>query len=300
VFCHFEEDEDELAYRFCVSFHLDVPDAYSLPHAVFFNRGYNKNKEGEDEEKKLLWLGKKLETAMLKFIDDAMAKDALFVCAYELRHIPFLECLKRAINRGVKVKLIFDYKKSKGELKETALDANFALKETQFPEENLIRRTEGNSFISHNKFIVYCRGGEENPLRVWTGSANFTPSAIYGQLNCHSWINDEKMAKKYLGLIFDVVFVFFFFNFLRRLLENSVVESDDSQDARSGGKTDSSAVETGAERKLYLLFVPFFFNQKKKVQSADVFTATRCEFAQFSMHFGGKMQIGIFNRRIWD
>jgi len=40
-------------------------------------------------------------------------------------------------------------------------------------------RTEGPSFISHNKFIVLLERGKAQA--VWTGSTNFTESGIFGQ-----------------------------------------------------------------------------------------------------------------------
>ena len=209
VEAHFEGDADDKP-RFVLEQRLEIPEAQKMKHAVFFNRGvagsqgfskkFGTGSPGEAlEEEKRKWLGKELETAMLSFVAQATGKDCeLYVCAYELTFQPFLEALKAAINRGVFVRVVYDCKKSgKGVLKSTTADAAVAIEQCHFPSENLIPRTQGSSFISHNKFIVFARAGKK-VVNLWTGSTNFTPGGVYGQLNASHWINDEIIAAKYL------------------------------------------------------------------------------------------------------
>ena len=180
-----------------------IPPWEQLRHAVFFNRGvagsqaYAKRfgKESgassseDDESEKQKWLARHLETALLRFVEQADSKScALHVCAYEFTFAPFLQALKEAIARGVNVRVILDHKSSKGVPKSTTADALAAIEANAFPVEHLVFRTNPASAISHNKFIVFVRDGM--PVSLWTGSTNFTPGGIYGQLNAAHWIKD--------------------------------------------------------------------------------------------------------------
>ena len=51
--------------------------------------------------------------------------------------------------------------------------------------------------IPHNKFIVRMKDNTE-PVAVWTGSTNFTPSGFLGQTNVGHWVEDADTAKQYL------------------------------------------------------------------------------------------------------
>ena len=51
--------------------------------------------------------------------------------------------------------------------------------------------------IPHNKFIVRLKGGTD-PVEVWTGSTNFTPSGFLGQTNVGHRVADAETAKQYL------------------------------------------------------------------------------------------------------
>jgi hypothetical protein len=190
---------------------LGVVDAFAeLSHSVWFNRGvagsqrYAKNFPGDElTQEKLSWLGKGLDVALVRFC--ALALDSRFelhVCAYELTLILFLESLKSAIARGVRVRVIYDCKSSGGKLKETSLEAKAALDSVHFPPECLIARTQSSSAISHNKFIVLSRDGV--PEKLWTGSVNFTSGGVYGQLNAAHVISDLNLSnqfKKYWELL---------------------------------------------------------------------------------------------------
>jgi hypothetical protein len=105
---------------------VGIADAFALPHAVFFNRGcagsqrFAKGVKSAEFDQ-LEWLGKGLDKAMLKFVRLARdERDALLVMAYELTLIPFLEELKLAYKRGVRIQVLFDCKTSSGKLKDTS------------------------------------------------------------------------------------------------------------------------------------------------------------------------------------
>ena len=51
--------------------------------------------------------------------------------------------------------------------------------------------------IPHNKFIVRLKNGTE-PIEVWTGSTNFTPSGFLGQTNVGHRVADAETARQYL------------------------------------------------------------------------------------------------------
>jgi phosphatidylserine/phosphatidylglycerophosphate/cardiolipin synthase-like enzyme len=57
-------------------------------------------------------------------------------------------------------------------------------------------RTEGASFISHNKFIVKLENG--NPIAVWTGGMNFSEGGIFGHSNVAHVIEEPVIATKYM------------------------------------------------------------------------------------------------------
>ncbi len=184
--------------------YLGVADAFAeLPHAVWFNRGvagsqrYANHFPGEElTPDKLEWLGKGLDSALLRFC--GLAQDARFellVCAYELTLLPFLEALKAAVGRGARVRVIYDCKSSAGKLKDTSLEAKSALEAVAFPAASLIPRTQMSSAISHNKFIVLSCEGE--PQKLWTGSTNFTAGGVFGQLNAAHVISDPVLARQF-------------------------------------------------------------------------------------------------------
>jgi hypothetical protein len=106
----------------------------------------------------------------------------LYIAAYELTHLPFLELLKRKIEQGVLVRIVFDQKENKDTTEEARASwalllavlfaesfcwSQKALERCNFPQNCLIARRSGTSAISHNKFIVFCDGGIAQS--VWTG-----------------------------------------------------------------------------------------------------------------------------------
>jgi phosphatidylserine/phosphatidylglycerophosphate/cardiolipin synthase-like enzyme len=199
-------DIHALEERFSVDFTIRTEKENDGRHGVWFNRGAIashefavkfKNAELTEEmydkvdannvivEPETVWLSRGLEEACVGFINGMPAGDAMRVCAYEFTYHPVLNALKAAIARGVDVKII--YHKTPANDKEIAA--------VKLPRANLIERTRPP--IPHNKFIVQLKGGHD-PVAVWTGSTNFTPSGFFGQTNVGHLVTEGATAQKYL------------------------------------------------------------------------------------------------------
>jgi phosphatidylserine/phosphatidylglycerophosphate/cardiolipin synthase-like enzyme len=181
---------------------------------VFFNRGVAssqayarqfQNKRPDqlppaEAEKARMWLRRDLLTAILRFIDETPKGDALRCCFYEFRYAPVLDALKKAIDRGVDVKIIFDAKDN-GTADAAAFprEDNFKfIKDAKIPDDNLIRREARKSNIAHNKFMVRLEGKKQKPTEVWTGSTNISEGGIHGQTNVGHWLRNGDVAELFL------------------------------------------------------------------------------------------------------
>jgi PLD-like domain len=195
--------------RHTLTFSIETEPEFDQGQGVFFNRGtiashafettFN-NKPLTDEmtenvsdDGKLLdpetaWLSRGLAEACLKYINDTKQGEGLRVCAYEFTYLPILRALKRAIDRGVDVEIVYhDTKKDD--------DPNrAAIAKARLPKS--VTRVRTRTQIPHNKFIVKLAGG--TPVQVWTGSTNFTDTGFFGQTNVGHQVADAKLAKTYL------------------------------------------------------------------------------------------------------
>jgi phosphatidylserine/phosphatidylglycerophosphate/cardiolipin synthase-like enzyme len=197
--------------------HLEPRDSVSLSvtseqaddghHGIWFNRGAIAsqrfaaqfgNKSLTDEEyndpanKEVQWLSRGLLEACLAYIDQTPRGDALRVCAYEFTYQIVLTALKKAIERGVDVKIV--YHATSGN-KDAIRTAHLPAKVGR--QQVLFERTRPKT--PHNKFIVRLARGTK-PIAVWTGSTNFTPSGFLGQTNVGHSVTDGKIAETYLEL----------------------------------------------------------------------------------------------------
>ena len=181
-------------------------------HGVWFNRGaiasrayadkFNNAappKPEDPDDKHTRWLSRGLVEACLKFIDETKKGQKLRVAAYEFTYQPVLRALKRAITRGVDVKIVVESGKEtkKGQRVDTAATkANRkAIKTAKLPAKAILKRTK-RSRIPHNKFIVRQTAAGKS-VSVWTGSTNFTESGFLGQSNVGHRIDDDKVAACY-------------------------------------------------------------------------------------------------------
>jgi phosphatidylserine/phosphatidylglycerophosphate/cardiolipin synthase-like enzyme len=171
-------------------------------HDVYFNRGVaasqeyirrfgDKRPQDVANNKAFEWLSRGLFEAMVDFVESCVpGKHALRIAAYEFHYEKFLRVLKAKADEGVDIQIVYDARKDKpGETNRTMVG-------TVGLGDLCTERTEGKSYISHNKFMVKLEDGQ--PVTVWTGGTNFSDGGIYGHSNVAHVVEDEAIAAKYL------------------------------------------------------------------------------------------------------
>jgi phosphatidylserine/phosphatidylglycerophosphate/cardiolipin synthase-like enzyme len=187
-------------------------------HQIFFNRGVASSQayqrrfgnvkpdelSPEKEAEALEWLSRKLDDAMLQFIQSAKSGDTLLGCFYEFRFEPVALELKAAHDRGVKVQIIMDAKVNESTDKKGVFHESFprednlrTVKKAKLPAACVIKREARPGAIAHNKFMVLLKGAQAKPAEVWTGSANLSNGGIYGQTNAGHWVRDKATAEAF-------------------------------------------------------------------------------------------------------
>jgi phosphatidylserine/phosphatidylglycerophosphate/cardiolipin synthase-like enzyme len=174
----------------------------SQAHSVFFNRAaiasqeyarrFENKQPGEVGEAAYTWLSRGLVEAMLAFIGRAAdASFGLYVAIYEFRLPALLNALRDSSDRGCAVAVLFDDIENRDDY--PARD-----NKEQIAAAKIVRLCKGiaNGKIMHNKFMILTKNNR--PIAVWTGSTNFSESAVYGQLNCGHAVDDPRVAQHYL------------------------------------------------------------------------------------------------------
>lgn len=177
-------------------------------HGVWFNRGAIASQKFAEEFKNrppqkienpkdptVAWLSRGLLDACLSFINETKQGDALRVAAYEFTYAPILKAFKALIKRGVDVQIVYhDTRDPKTGAKG---ENEIAMKKAGLPiDDQKTTFARAKTKIPHNKFIVRLKGGKE-PVEVWTGSTNFTPSGFLGQSNVGHRVADAETARQY-------------------------------------------------------------------------------------------------------
>ncbi|HUG66581.1 MAG TPA: phospholipase D-like domain-containing protein [Pirellulaceae bacterium] len=170
-------------------------------HDVYFNRGvaasqayarrFGNRRPDDVGDAAFAWLSRGLFEATIGFIESAADSHyQLRVSAYEFHYKPVLLALKAAKQRGVDVKVVFDYRKaSPGEKNDAAVrDAGIS--------SICTRRETNKSAISHNKFIIRVKDGV--PEAVLTGGTNFSEGGIFGHSNVSHIVEVSAVAAEYL------------------------------------------------------------------------------------------------------
>ena len=191
-----------------------------LAHDVFFNRGVASSQayarqfgnqkpdklEPEKRKKALEWLSRSLDEALLKFIADARKNDALLCCFYEFRYRPVADALRKALDRGVDVRLIIDAKVNESTDAKGVHHPSFPrednlemIEAARLPKGNVILREAKPNDIQHNKFMVLLKGKTRVPSEVWTGSTNISEGGIHGQTNVGHWVRNKDVAAQFLA-----------------------------------------------------------------------------------------------------
>ncbi len=175
-------------------------------HGVWFNRGAIASQKFSEEfgnqapknindpnDPTVKWLSRGLLEACLSYINETKPGDALRVAAYEFTYPPILNALKALIDKGIDVKIAYHDTTDSGESNEGPMRA------AGLPiNDQKITFRRSKTKIPHNKFIVRLTGGTD-PVEVWTGSTNFTPSGFLGQTNVGHRVADPETAKQYFA-----------------------------------------------------------------------------------------------------
>ncbi|MDQ3441522.1 MAG: phospholipase D-like domain-containing protein [Planctomycetota bacterium] len=189
---------------------LKVEAAKNTPGVagVYFNRGvtaalaYRKRFGDVDPEDVIdgsafRWLSRGLLEGLADFIASAQSGDELKVCIYEFEYEGAIDLLKAAKQRGVK--LYITYHAKPGD-KRTPLNTKH-VNTLNLPASRVKARTNVPN-ISHNKFVVHRSGGK--PIKVWTGSTNWTDRGFYLQTNVGLVFNLTSVANAF-DAFFDVL-----------------------------------------------------------------------------------------------
>jgi phosphatidylserine/phosphatidylglycerophosphate/cardiolipin synthase-like enzyme len=117
---------------------------------------------------------KPIDFALKEFIDSS-PQTTMYICIYEVNNTTITAAVDNAVNRGVKIYVIFDK------------DVSTSVFKSNFEYKKLASGTQ----IMHNKFVVV------KSSKVWTGSYNFTISATYKQDNFALEIFSSQLAEIY-------------------------------------------------------------------------------------------------------
>jgi phosphatidylserine/phosphatidylglycerophosphate/cardiolipin synthase-like enzyme len=185
------------------SVEISTEEPNEVKHDVYFNRGTAASQEyvrrfGDKKPAKVannaawIWLSRGLYEAMKQFIQTCEpGKHSLRIAAYEFNYEDFLQVIKDTSDKGVDIQIVYDSRKPqpKKDNKDTIEKIGIA---------NLCTpRTEGKSYISHNKFIVKLEN--DKPVCVWTGGTNFSDGGIFGHSNVAHVVKDDDLAQQYLS-----------------------------------------------------------------------------------------------------
>ncbi|MFW9918272.1 MAG: phospholipase D-like domain-containing protein [Candidatus Thorarchaeota archaeon] len=182
-------------------------------HQVVFNRAaaasqaYQKKFAGINPEdtdlhptfRKLaqLWLARNMDVTIKDFIQKAVDKNwALDVAIYEIELSWVAKELKKALERGVTLRILYHDKKDDEQTHENEKCIK------SLPAE--VKRGRVTNEIFHQKFIVLSNRESEdhawNPTSVLTGTANFTFNGVYRQANVVHIVEDPPLAQQYHAL----------------------------------------------------------------------------------------------------
>lgn len=186
---------------------VTTEELYTDEHSVFFNYGvtgsqaFSRKFKGnekvlleekpEDVYKKAVdFLGRELwSSGLTEFVNRAKNSDYSLYCAfYEFEYPGFMEAIKNAVKRKVKVEVVYSAQPDQKK------DNVKGIKEAGIKEGLSHPRTKANQ--PHNKFMILCKNNK--PAEVWTGSTNITLSGIFGHSNTGHWVKNKDIAEKYM------------------------------------------------------------------------------------------------------
>jgi phosphatidylserine/phosphatidylglycerophosphate/cardiolipin synthase-like enzyme len=173
-------------------------------HDVYFNRGvigsqaYSRRfpnqlpDRNDPDSARMKWLSRGLYEALIAFIGLARNEHyALRAVFYEFSYPQVARALRRAVDAGADVKIVYDAESSYKEgNRQTLFDALL------LQSDIAIARTVTDG-IRHNKFMVLLKDGE--PTAVWTGSTNISANGIFGHSNVGHAVWHKDVATAYLA-----------------------------------------------------------------------------------------------------
>ncbi|MBL8174018.1 MAG: hypothetical protein JNK48_05075 [Bryobacterales bacterium] len=184
-------------------------------HRVFFNRGAAASQEfarrfgnvrpdaDDPGDPRWKWLSRGAFEAIENFVERAVDSSwGLRVAAYEFRLPEFAALLRKAKQRGVDLKIVFDANDNppgedgsvfpRDENRQTAKDAGLlGVSKGRITKKNVQKPP-----ISHHKFVVLLHNGQAQA--VLTGSTNFSRGGVFGQSNAIHIVDDSAVAGQYL------------------------------------------------------------------------------------------------------
>jgi len=183
--------------KVAVSIETESPE--NGTHDIYFNRGTaasqeyvrrfgNKRPEEVPNGAAFEWLSRGLYEAMKAFVKSCKpGMHALRIAAYEFNYDGILEVIKDTIDKGVDIQIVYDARK------ENPRKLNVAKIKAHGLTSHCKPRSEGKSYISHNKFMVKL-DHHGKALSVWTGGTNFSEGGIFGHSNVAHVIEDPEVA----------------------------------------------------------------------------------------------------------
>jgi hypothetical protein len=103
------------------------------------------------------------------------------------------QCVQSVDRQGIDVPIVYHDTADSGETNEGPMRAaGLSINDQK------ITYRRSKTKIPHNKFIVRLKGGTD-PVEVWTGSTNFTPSGFFGQTNVGHRVADAETAQQYFA-----------------------------------------------------------------------------------------------------
>ena len=139
------------------------------------------------------FLGGGLTKKLFSLLDELGKEGETKIIYLALFELEQTDLINKLIKIGKRCNLIL----ANGAANNSEIDKNNEAREIiEKSNINLFDRMVGSGHLSHNKFIIIC-DSKNNPQEVWTGSTNWTPNGLFGQVNNAILIKDSKLAVEY-------------------------------------------------------------------------------------------------------
>jgi phosphatidylserine/phosphatidylglycerophosphate/cardiolipin synthase-like enzyme len=188
-------DPASLEQRVAVEIEIATEAEVGSVHSAFFNRGSVATQEYarrfQNQPPNVAgpgayqWLSRGLLEAFEAFVGRAGTGWEVHAAMYEFQWPDALAAIRKAHQRGAKVRVIFDDVGPK-QKNEAAIKA---------AKIRALCRGRSLGKLMHNKFVVLSEQG--TPKAVWTGSTNLTENGIFGHANVGHIVEDAAVAQAF-------------------------------------------------------------------------------------------------------